>query len=64
MAVQVNTSGHNDQTSCINMTKSGVMIGGAHYSTRFNPDVSCFAIDPISGIMDSSANENKWIMKY
>jgi hypothetical protein len=64
MAVQVNTSGHNDQTRRINATKSGGIFWSAHYSPRFNPNVTWTAINSVSGIMNNSANKNERIMNY
>jgi hypothetical protein len=64
MTVQINTSGHNDQTGRINTTKSGGIIRTAHYSPRFNPNVTWAAINSVSGIMNNSANKNERIMNY
>jgi hypothetical protein len=55
--------GHDDQTGRVNVTKPFCITWRTDYSSCFHPDIGDDAIEAILGVMDSSANENKWVVK-
>jgi hypothetical protein len=63
MTVQIDATRHDDQSRRVNVTKPFNVTWRTDNSSGFHPNVSDDAIEAILGVMDSSASENKWLVK-